>query len=313
MKSTHTPVLIKEVVDALHLRSGMTVVDATFGGGGHSKEILKRIRPGGTLIALDQDEMAFESCKDLKRENEENARMMCVRENFSQIRNVLGQMHMSEVDAVIADLGLSSDQIENRERGFSFQVDAKLDMRMDQRKTMTAERIVNDFSQEMLEEIFRKYGEERYARKIAEGIVTARKRKSLTSTMELVAVIERSVPERYKHQRIHFATRSFQSLRIAVNKEDTSLEIFLQGVLTTMRRGGRLAVITFHSGEDRTVKQFFRANAGGCICPKEVPVCQCEGKRRLAILTKKPVRPTEAEIAQNPRSRSAKLRVAEKV
>lgn len=349
----HKPVLLKESIELLNLKPGMIVVDATLGGGGHSIEILKRIMPGGNLIAIDQDEEAVKEFQiklkvlklNLKKEN-----VVLANDNFARLKNILDSLKIKKVypntnsgkykasggksfkkigvgvGAVIADLGISSDQLENAKRGLSFMKDGPLDMRMDLRNKLTAFEIVNSYAEKDLARIIRDYGEEKYAGSIAREIIKKRKIRKIGTIEDLVNIIAGAVPEKYKHGRIprksrydigtrgrHFATKTFQALRIEVNNELDSLKSFLSQAVEVLAPGGRIAVISFHSGEDRIVKIFFRENARGCVCPSNFPVCRCQKVRNLKIITKKPIVPLEKETKNNPRARSAKLRIAERV
>lgn len=328
----HIPVLLEETIDGLYLKKGDVVVDATFGGGGHTREILKRVLParnatqnvaggsGGTVIALDADLSALESFRtrvsgdDFFQQALKKKSLILVHDNYSSLGAVLDQEGFGTVDAILADLGFSSDQIEGSERGFSFLLSGPLDMRLDQGTDLTAGQIVNTFSLEEIERILRDFGEESESRRIARAIIIAREEKPLTTTDELRDIIEKAYPKgkRYK-MKIHPATKTFQALRIAVNQEQKHLELFLKQAVERLRSGGRIALITFHSGEDRIVKQFFKEQAKGCVCPPGFPVCRCGNVPKVKILTKKPITPGDEEIKMNPRSRSAKLRIAEKV
>lgn len=309
--TVHKTVLLGEAVESLKLKEGMTVVDATLGGGGHSLEILKKIGAGGRLIAFDRDTVAIErfqkKLKDLKIKTE----VILINENFSKVKEKIAENGITEVDAILADFGLSSDQLDNADRGFSFQFDGPLDMRMGE-KGITAADVVNNYSEDELKKIIREYGEENFAASIARRIIKDREVKRIETTKELVEVIAGAVSGKYRAGKIHFATRTFQALRIMVNKELESIEKFLIDSINILKKDGRLVVISFHSLEDRIVKNIFRENARGCICPKEFPVCRCGNIPRLEIITRKPIIPSEEEIEENARSRSAKMRVAEK-
>lgn len=323
--SVHKPVLLEESIEALNIKSGDTVVDATLGGGGHSGEILKGIMPGGVLIAIDADSKAIEKFKVQSLKFKVDGKIFLINDNFSNLDKILVDLNINKVDAILADFGISSDQLEETDRGFSFQKDARLDMRMNQLpritnqyeytngENLTAEKIVNSYSEEELIRIFQEYGEEKYAKSIAREIVKQRKIKPVKTTFDLVSVVSNSVPERYKHQKIHFATRVFQALRIEVNKELESIREFIPKAIEILDKKGRLAVITFHSGEDKIAKEIFRENTRGCICPSNFPVCRCGKQPVVKIITKKPVLPSADETKNNPRSRSAKLRVVEKI
>lgn len=321
MKETkHIPVLLQEAIDGLSITSSDVVVDVTFGGGGHTREILKRILPNGTAIALDTDLSALESFHI--RASEDNffrqalrkKNLVLVHSNYSFLGDVLDEKEVEVVDAILADLGFSSDQIEESERGFSFLLSGPLDMRLNQETELTAGHIVNTFSLEEIERILRDFGEENESRRLARAIIVAREKKIFTTTDELRNVIEKAYPKgkRYK-MKIHPATKTFQALRIAVNQELRHLETFLIQAVERVKTGGRIAIITFHSGEDRVVKQFFKNQAKGCVCPPGFPVCRCGNTPKVKILTKKPIIPGDEEMKKNPRSRSAKLRIVEKL
>ncbi|MDO8565670.1 MAG: 16S rRNA (cytosine(1402)-N(4))-methyltransferase RsmH [Candidatus Moranbacteria bacterium] len=329
MKETlHVPVLLQAAVAGLEVLPGSVVVDATLGGGGHTREILRRVSPGGSVIALDTDADALDHFRKAARSDEFLAKalakrsLILVHKNYSLLGGVLEDEGIETVDAILADLGFSSDQIEDGERGFSFQKSGPLDMRLDQETELTAGTIVNTFSQGEIEKILREYGDESESRRIARAIVVAREKKPFVMTSELSEIIESAYPKgkRYRSVRpgsrqgsIHPATKTFQALRIAVNREFEHLEQFLSEAVKHLRPGGRLAVITFHSGEDRIVQQFFKKQIQGCICPPGFPLCRCGKKSILKILTKKPIAPDDQEVKDNPRSRSAKLRIAEKL
>jgi 16S rRNA (cytosine1402-N4)-methyltransferase len=312
----HKTVLLKEAIEFLNLKPEMTVIDATLGGGGHSVEILKKIGINGKLIAIDQDQEAIEEFKrkvaKLKL-NPKGENVVLVNDNFACLKEIAHSLKISKVDAIIADLGISSDQLDNYQRGFSFMVCGPLDMRMDNKERLTAFEVVNSYPEKELTKIFKVYGEEKFAKQIARSIADSRKIKIIETTSDLVSIIGVAVPEKYKHEKTHFATRTFQALRIEVNQELKNLEKFLASAIELLPSGGRLAVISFHSGEDRIVKNIFKINARGCICPSNFPICRCGKERRLKIITKKPFVPDASEVKKNPRSRSAKLRVAEKI
>ena len=303
----HKPVLLKETIDALNLKNDSVVVDATFGGGGHSQEILKIIT-NGKLIGIDADQRAIES---FEKENGQDARIILVNDNFSNLEDILESLKIEKVDAILADLGWSSDQLIGK--GMSFMQDERLDMRLDETQEITAEKVVNDYSEEDLRKIIQDYGEERFAKSVARKIVAKREEKKIETTGELAEIITMAMPDKYKHGRIHPATRTFQAIRIEVNHELDNLEKFLPAAVAGLKSGGRLAVIAFHSLEDRIVKKIFRENARGCICPPDFPQCVCDQVPIVKVITKKPIVAEEAEILDNPRARSAKLRVAEKL
>lgn len=315
----HRSVLLEEAVDGLKVEPGDVVVDATLGGGGHTREMLQRVLPEGQVIAFDADQSALEHFREAAEADEFLAKalasksLILVHGNYSSLRGVLEAEEVKAADAILADLGFSSDQIEDGARGLSFQKSGRLDMRLNQETELTAEKIVNVFPLAEIEKILREYGEESEARRIAKAIVTARVEKPIATTDELAKIIEDAYPKGKRYRmKIHPATQTFQALRITVNQEFEHLEKFLIEAVKWLRIGGRLAVITFHSGEDRIVSQFFKQQAKGCICPPGFPVCRCGQTPFLKILTKKPIVPKEKEVADNPRSRSAKLRIAEK-
>lgn len=313
----HKSVLLREAIDGLNLEDGAVVADATLGGGGHSLEILKKIGRAGKLLAVDQDEKALENFKNrLKSEvgnSGERGKVFFAKDNFSNLKNILDGLAIDSVDGVVADLGYSSDQMEDVARGMSFLKDARLDMRLDTENELTAEKVVNEYSAGELERILKNYGEERFAKNIARKIIEKRKAKPIEMTLELVDIIASAMPERQKHQRIHFATRTFQAIRIEVNRELENLREFIPQAIEALNPGGRLAIISFHSLEDRIVKNIFRENARGCICPKEFPECRCGEIPKIRIITKKPTVPGAEEVKENPRARSAKLRICEKI
>lgn len=290
-------------------------MDATLGGGGHSREILKIIGRGGRLIAIDQDRAAIENFNPEYSGQlpSEVGNVVLVKDNFSKLENILGGQGIKSVDGILADLGYSSAQLEDESYGMSFLKDAELDMRLDKENALTAKKIINEYSQADLERIIRDYGEEKFAKNIAKKIIERRKSVSIEKTIELAEIINQAIPERYRHQKIHPATRTFQALRIEVNKELENLEKFIPVAINVLSPGGRLAIISFHSLEDRIVKNIFRENARGCICPPDFPSCLCGHQAKVKIITRKPIVPGAEEIAENPRARSAKLRICEKI
>lgn len=315
----HIPVLFEEVKEQLHLQKGMVVVDATLGGGGHASMMLSEILPTGKLIAFDTDREALSRFEARVRSDvvlsqaSEEGRLVLVQDNYSGLEATLKRLGVDQVDAILADLGFSSDQIEAPERGLSFQENGPLDMRLDQTKALTARVIVNTFEEKELTRVLEEYGDESEAKRIARAIVERRATKPLTTTLELRTLIEEVYPKKLRYaQKIHPATKTFQALRIAVNDEFAHLEKFLKQAMRCLGQKGRLAVITFHSGEDKRVKQFFKEEAQGCICPPNFPICRCGQVPKVRILTKKAVVAGNDELAQNPRARSAKLRVIEK-
>lgn len=314
MSYFHIPVLLNEVVESINPMPGENLVDGTLGGAGHAEAILEKTRPGGKLLGIDLDPEAIkESRKKLEKYSE---RIILARGNFANFIELKKENNFHPINIFFLDLGISSQQLNSDVLGISFLKNTPLDMRIGGSEgggRKTAEHIINNWKEEAIESILKNYGEERYAKNIAKKIAQERKLKKIINTKQLVDIIAEAVPGRYKKQRIHFATRTFQAIRIAVNEELENLEKTLPLVLENIEIGGRIAVISFHSLEDRIVKQFFKKEAKDCICGPEVPVCVCRHKRRLEIVTKKPVIASEEEILKNPRSRSAKLRVARKI
>ncbi|HEX3054585.1 MAG TPA: 16S rRNA (cytosine(1402)-N(4))-methyltransferase RsmH [Gaiellaceae bacterium] len=305
----HVPVLANEVRESLAVQPGETVVDATFGAGGHSALLTADLRGRGKLIAIDRDPTVRTYFERLERGSGVQARLL--RGDFSVVLAQLAENGVS-ADAILLDLGVSSMQLDRPERGFSYATDAPLDMRMDSSQDLDARAIVNEWPEKELVTIFRKYGEERYARQIAKAIVRRRRDEAFERTGELVDTIRAAIPAPARFGEGHPAKRVFQALRIAVNDELGSLETALPAALAMLRPGGRLAVISFHSLEDRIVKHFLRERERGCTCPPDFPVCVCGHEPELRAIQRRPVRPTEAEVAANPRAASARLRAAVK-
>jgi 16S rRNA (cytosine1402-N4)-methyltransferase len=309
-RTDHVPVLADEVRELLAVKPGETVVDATFGAGGHARILAPDLEGEGRFIAIDRDASVRPYFESFEREAGVQARFL-----RGELSTVLGQLGSNgvEADAILLDLGVSSMQIDRPERGFSYAVDAPLDMRMDASEDLTAADIVNEWDERDLATIFRRYGEERFARQIAQAIVRRRQERPFERTGELVDVIKSAIPAPRRFGDGHPAKRVFQALRIAVNDELESLERALPAALGMLRPGGRIVVISFHSLEDRIVKRFFAAQARGCTCPPELPVCVCGKEPTLRLLRRKAVRPSPQETAENPRSASARLRAAVKV
>lgn len=312
MMFQHKPVLLQEALDYLNPLPGKVMIDCTLGGGGHSKAILERILPGGKLLALDQDIEAIEAAsKVLSPLGENNYKIF--HSNFKELKSVLKQTTYEKVDGILYDLGVSSYQLDQGERGFSYRYDAPLDMRMDRTSDNSAYELVNGATLEELTTIIRDYGEERWAKRIAFFITEERKKRLISTTDQLVNIIKNAVPSSARREGPHPAKRTFQALRIAVNKELEILAPALKDGIELLKPGGRIAVITFHSLEDRIAKEVFKEEARGCICSKDLPVCVCNKKPLIKILTGKPLVPSAEEVAENPRARSAKLRIAEKI
>ena len=305
----HKPVLLQECLDALAIRPDGIYVDGTLGRAGHSLEIVRRLTTG-RLIALDRDETAIEAAK--RRLGHYLDKVTLVHSNFSALGSVLRELNISGVDGMLFDLGVSSPQLDEAQRGFSYKQDAPLDMRMDASAALTAREVVNTYPYEELRRILFEYGEERYASAIAKKICQHRERAPIETTLELADIIRSAMPAAALREKQHPAKRSFQAIRIAVNDELGELPPMLDAAAENLKRGGRLAVITFHSLEDRIVKRKFQELAQGCICPPEFPVCVCGRKPKIKLVSRKPIVSGEDELAENPRARSAKLRVAEK-
>jgi 16S rRNA (cytosine1402-N4)-methyltransferase len=307
----HVPVLFHETLDALAIKPDGIYVDCTLGGAGHSTAIAERLGPNGRLIGLDQDENALKAAGErLARFGD---RVQTVKTNFAFIADVLSRLGIEGVDGVLMDIGVSSHQLDEGERGFSFHQDAPLDMRMDRSNPVSAATVVNEWSEEELARILWEYGEERWAKRIAQFIVKARAARPIETTGELVDLIKAAIPAAARREGGHPARRTFQAIRIAVNDELGALERGLAGALQVLRPGGRLVVITFHSLEDRIVKQTFQRWANPCTCPPTIPVCICGKKPMVELVTRKPISASPAELEANPRARSAKLRAVAKL
>lgn len=304
----HIPVLLKEAVELLNCKSSGIYIDCTVGAGGHAERILELTSPDGKVVGIDQDEDILKIAEGRLKRFGERVRLM--HGNFSDIKGI---MKDEKADGILFDLGVSSYQLEDKERGFSFMSDAPLDMRMDKKAETTAADIINSSSERELSDIIFKYGEERFAKRIASFIVREREKKAITTTLQLSNIITKAIPARFHPRDIHPATRTFQALRIAVNHELEILEKSLLDAVDILKPKGRMCVISFHSLEDRIVKRTFQRLEKGCICPPKIPVCRCGIKPSVRIITKKPIIPAEEEISVNPRSRSAKLRTAEKL
>lgn len=316
---SHTSVLLQECIDGLAIKPDGIYVDGTCGGAGHSSEIAKRLTTG-YLIGIDQDETAVQVATE--RLSVFGERATVVHSNFCELDHVCRMLDIPHIDGFLADLGVSSYQLDTPERGFSYMADAPLDMRMDSREPvgdherehlLTAYDVVNNYSESELRRVLYEYGEERFAPRIAQRIVRMRQIAPIATTGELVAIIKEAIPAAAREGGHHPAKRSFQAIRIEVNRELDVIRPALEAALELLNPGGRMAVITFHSLEDRIVKQTFADMASGCTCPKSLPVCVCGKKPRVKIISKKPILPSAEELAVNPRSRSAKLRIAEKL
>ena len=308
MEFSHVSVLLNEAVEALCVKPGGIYADLTMGGGGHSARILEN---GGSLIGFDRDEAAIETCK--KRFSDMGGKFIPVHSSFEFVKSELDRLGIDKIDGVLMDLGVSSYQLDEAQRGFSYMNDAPLDMRMDRREGKNAKEVVNTYTEEKLRDVITKYGEEKWAARIAKFIVEGRKNKEIETTYDLVDLIKAAIPKGAREGGPHPAKRTFQAIRIEVNGELEILERSVTDAADKLKKGGRIAVITFHSLEDRIVKEAFLKMAHACTCPKDFPMCVCGKRDSVRILTNKPIIPTDEEIAANPRARSAKLRVAEKI
>lgn len=306
----HISVLYQETIDMLNIKEDGIYVDGTMGGAGHSLGICEKLSEEGIFIGIDQDDFVFDRAK--VRLESTDCKKEFVKGNFHDIKEILMNLGINKIDGMMADLGVSSFQIDDETRGFSFKKDGPLDMRMDKSKSFSAKELVNTYSYEDLRRVISEYGEEQFAGNIAKHILKNREEKPIETTYELVEIIKNAIPKKF-HQKKHPAKKTFQAIRIEVNDEIDALKQSVEDMIDVLDKGGRLAVITFHSLEDRIVKKVFSEYAKGCTCPKEFPVCVCGNTPKVKVLTRKPLLPTEEEIEANPRSRSAKLRVIEKL
>lgn len=312
MEFEHKPVLLEECIASLNIDKNGTYVDGTLGGAGHSLEIIKRL-DHGTLIGIDQDAAAIETAGKRLREVQNNANLVIIKGNFRDMAELVRERGIDKVDGILLDIGVSSYQLDEAERGFSYQKDAPLDMRMDRSNSLNAATIVNTYDEKDIRDIIRQYGEEKWAARIASFIVRARSERRIETTGQLADIIKAAIPANARREGPHPAKRTFQALRIAVNDELGALSDAIGAAVSLLKRGRRLSIITFHSLEDRIVKTEFQKREKPCTCPPSFPVCVCGKKPELSVLTKKPVLPSAAEVARNPRARSAKLRTAMKL
>lgn len=310
MEFKHVSVLLNECIEALDIKENGIYVDCTLGGAGHSSQIAAHLSKEGMLIGIDQDKDALSSAKK-RLENFENVKY--VHNNFYNIDSILSELDVEKVDGILADLGVSSYQLDEASRGFSYMKDAPLDMRMNRDNDFSAYEIINKYTEDELYKIIKDYGEERFAKRIANFIVNRRSEKPIETTFELVDIIKAAIPAKMRREGPHPAKRTFQAIRIEVNSELKILNKTIEDGVNRLNKGGRMAIITFHSLEDRIVKLKFRELENPCTCPKEFPVCVCGKKPLVKVLSKKGIAPTEKEIEENPRSRSAKLRIIEKL
>ena len=309
MEFQHTSVLLEETIENLDIKPEGIYLDGTLGGGGHAYEVAGRLA-GGRLIGIDQDEDAIAAAG--KRLEPYRERVTLIRDNYANATEALAGIGVHGVDGIVLDLGVSSYQLDNEERGFSYRYDAPLDMRMDRRQRLSAREIINEYSETELTRILRDYGEEKFAKNIAKHIAAARKDKPLETTGELNEIIKAAIPAKMRATGGHPSKRTFQAIRIACNRELEVLQDSLDGLIDLLNPGGRLCVITFHSLEDRIVKSIFRKNENPCTCPPDFPVCVCGKVSKGCVITRKPILPSERETAENSRAKSAKLRVFEK-
>lgn len=310
MEFNHVSVLLNECLDALNIRPDGIYVDCTLGGAGHSSQIVKRLSNNGRLIGIDQDTDAL---KAAGKRLEEFKNVTLVHNNFYNIKNIIEELDLEEVDGILMDLGVSSYQLDTGERGFSYMKDAPLDMRMNRDNDFSAYEVVNSYSEEELYRIIRDYGEEKFAKRVANFIVNARQEKEIETTLELVEIIKNAIPAKARREGPHPAKRTFQAIRIEVNSELSILNRAIEDGVNKLSKGGRMAIITFHSLEDRIVKNKFRDLAVSCRCPREFPICVCGEKAKVKVISRKAIDPSKEEVEVNPRSRSAKLRVIEKL
>lgn len=310
MEFKHVSVLLDECINGLNIRKDGIYVDGTMGGAGHSSEIVKNLKKEGTLIGVDQDTNALDASK--KRLEAYN-NVKYIHSNFKNIKKVLAELNIEKVDGILLDLGVSSHQLDEAERGFSYMQNAPLDMRMNRKETFSAKDIINNYSKKELQKIIQDFGEEKWASRIADFIVKSREDKEIETTFELVDIIKAAVPASARRDGPHPAKRTFQAIRIEVNKEIDILEKTILDCIDVLNPLGRLCIITFHSLEDRIVKNVFRRIENPCTCPPDFPICICEKKKQIKIITRKPILPSSEELKENPRARSAKLRIAEKI
>jgi len=307
----HHSVLPEEVIAYLRCQSGRNFIDCTLGGGGHAAQILENTSPNGKLLGIDWDSAAIRIARE--RLKGYRGRVTLVRDNFSNLGSIVNKHGFGPVDGILLDLGVSSFQLEDAHRGFSFRVEGPLDMRMDSRGRETASDLINRLRARELERLLREYGEERWARRISHSIEGRRRKRPISTTTELRDLVHSAIPASFHSRRIDPATRTFMALRIAVNDELDNLRTVLEVAVSLLEKKGRICIIAFHSLEDRLVKQYFRMAEKGCTCPPHLPQCVCHGEQTLRIVTSKPVSPSRREIKENPRARSAKLRVAERI
>ena len=310
MEFKHVSVLLNECIEGLNIKDNGIYVDGTLGGGGHSSEILKKLSDKGLLIGIDQDRDALKAAS-ARLQNYKNVKY--VHNNFYNVDSILNELGIEKIDGMLMDLGVSSYQLDTGDRGFSYMQDAPLDMRMNRDNSLSAYEVVNNYDEEELYRIIRDYGEEKFAKRIARFIVEKREEKNIETTLELVEIIKAAIPAKARREGPHPAKRTFQAIRIEVNSELSILNKAIEDGVNRLNKGGRMAIITVHSLEDRIVKLKFKELATACTCPKEFPICICGGKAKVKIISRKAIEPSKEEVDENPRSRSAKLRVIERI
>ncbi len=309
MEFKHKPVMLEECIQGLNIKENGIYIDGTLGGAGHSKEIAKRLSKEGLLIGIDRDEEALKAAKEKLKEFQN---VKYIHNNHDNIKEIIEELNIEKVDGILLDLGVSSYQLDERNRGFSYLGENELDMRMDRTQKLTAKEVVNTYEEEKLADVIYQYGEERFSRRIAKNICIARKEKTIETTKQLVEIIEKSIPKS-KQKDGHPAKRTFQAIRIEVNDEIKPLYETVKNCIDCLKTGGRLCIITFHSLEDRAVKNAYIEATGRCTCPKDLPYCVCGAKQLGKIITRKPIIASEEEQEENSRSKSAKLRIFEKI
>ncbi|WP_291653672.1 16S rRNA (cytosine(1402)-N(4))-methyltransferase RsmH [Clostridium sp.] len=310
MEFKHVSVLLNECIEGLNIKEDGIYVDGTLGGGGHSLEILKSLSKDGTLIGVDQDKDALKAAGE-RLQDFENVKF--IHSNFYNIDSILNNLEIEKIDGMLMDLGVSSYQLDEGDRGFSYMQDAPLDMRMNRENSLSAYEVINEYEEEEIYRIIRDYGEEKFAKRIARFIVENRENKPIETTLELVEIIKAAIPAKARREGPHPAKRTFQAIRIEVNSELSILNKAIEDGVNRLNKGGRMAIITFHSLEDRIVKIKFKELATSCTCPKEFPICVCGGKAKVKLISRKAIEPSKEEVEENPRSRSAKLRVIERI
>ncbi|OON93987.1 MAG: 16S rRNA (cytosine(1402)-N(4))-methyltransferase [Candidatus Epulonipiscioides saccharophilum] len=311
MEFNHISVLLKECIEGLNIKDNGTYLDGTLGGAGHAEEICKKLSQNGTFIGIDQDSDAIKQSR--QRLEKMACKVLITKNNFIATKDILDEFGIDKIDGALLDLGVSSYQLDEADRGFSYMKDAALDMRMDQERSFSAFDIVNSYSENDLANIIKNYGEERWAKRIAKFILDYRTYQPINTTSELVEIIKKAIPKSARLDGSHPAKRTFQAIRIEVNKEIDVIAPVINDIVQKLNVGGRLCIITFHSLEDRIVKHTFRQLENPCTCPSDFPVCICNQKSKVTVITKKPILPTKLEIEQNSRSKSAKLRILEKI